>query len=932
MIEDFNESEISVEEKHDLSFDDCCCKYCKAKSPLNLMECGDCGNKFCNGTTQNSKISHIFCHLKSSGHNSIKISNKEHPYIYNEIKCNICIKKNIFELFYIQNEPKKTYCKEHIPKNCQNLKSIVENSIKISNALIEEPTEKNEPNFKITQLCSNKIIEKTEALLQGIDPIARRFLNKVQLKYNNKDDYYKIYKPLVIADMKYTKSIYENKSEYEIELKVDKKYSNRKYYFEISDDFYEIDFMTGRTIKFNEVKKESLLDKNEEEDENLEFIGVITNIEQVKQKKLLASCGLENFYFYKIYIIPLNRHISVLENREGNYKIHEEFCTIPYERMLSALDTFVNDDPEDEIYDRFVSFYLTKRILGQFPTKIDLDNEKDKDGPLHKNFEDYSRIEKNALQVLFKDAYELKLVTEIKNVGKLNDSQEKAINSVFSKVLNLIQGPPGTGKTFLASFIVYNLFKLKNHDEDKILLASPSNSAADNLTLALLKINRCLKDKKMKILRVYSKTREFLEIDKDIKKVSLHEKLNQLLSNEENTEEQIDDQSYKEKIIELSQNIIDDADIVITTCSSSTDDRLNKYSFKYVLIDENTQCCEIESLIPITHACCHLTLIGDQKQLGPVVLHPKAKETGMNLSLFERLLKLYPENHSILLKQYRMHPKIIEFPSKVFYDNKIENGASIESRTNNYLNENFKWFNENIPLLFIHVEGEEKISSNGRSKYNENEAEIVNCYIKKLSKECNLLSYNIGIITPYAAQKNLIQRKIENSSPDIECLNISSVDAFQGKEKDFIILSNVRSNSNNQIGFLKDFRRLNVSITRAKYGMIIIGNAKCLSQSSEVWKCIVNYYQKNNILVTLNRKENDEYDLNNLKGMKLFEENINEEFCLTEEYDYDCSNNRDGINKDLLDNFELSQNIYTQNNKVYYKNKKRKKKKNKRKK
>ena len=133
----------------------------------------------------------------------------------------------------------------------------------------------------------------------------------------------------------------------------------------------------------------------------------------------------------------------------------------------------------------------------------------------------------------------------------------------------------------------------------------------------------------------------------------------------------------------------------------------------------------------------------------------------------------------------------------------------------------------------------------------------------------------------------------------------------------------------NQIGFLRDFRRLNVSITRAKYGMIIIGNALCLKQSSSVWKCIINYYKKNNLLVTLNENENGEYDLNNLKEVKLDDENINEEFCLSEEYDYDCSKNRDDVNKDLLDNFELSENIYKQTNKEYYKKKKGKKKKNK---
>lgn len=117
--------------------------------------------------------------------------------------------------------------------------------------------------------------------------------------------------------------------------------------------------------------------------------------------------------------------------------------------------------------------------------------------------------------------------------------------------------------------------------------------------------------------------------------------------------------------------------------------------------------------------------------------------------------------------------------------------------------------------------------------------------MEKLIK-CGADFNSIGIITPYIAQKKLIQKKLEEKYKNIENLKISSVDGFQGREKDFIILSNVRSNENDQIGFLKDFRRLNVSITRAKYGLIIIGNAKCLYHNQCVWKNLINYYQEIN--------------------------------------------------------------------------------------
>ena len=162
-------------------------------------------------------------------------------------------------------------------------------------------------------------------------------------------------------------------------------------------------------------------------------------------------------------------------------------------------------------------------------------------------------------------------------------------------------------------------------------------------------------------------------------------------------------------------------------------------------------------------------------------------------------------------------------------------------------------------------------------------------------------------------------------------MKISSVDGFQGGERDFIILSNVRSNKNKQIGFLKDFRRLNVSITRAKYGMIVIGNIECLYHTNSIWRNFINYYNDNKLIFVPEIKEIEgkiinidnltNYDINKL-------ENIDFK-SLYEEYDFDSSKNVQGINQDLLDNFECCENVYLQGNKKHLnkKNKKKKKKK-----
>ena len=141
----------------------------------------------------------------------------------------------------------------------------------------------------------------------------------------------------------------------------------------------------------------------------------------------------------------------------------------------------------------------------------------------------------------------------------------------------------------------------------------------------------------MKILRVYTKSREILEIEPEIKKISLNKVLEQKLK-EENVET-----ITKDETNEYIDKIIDDCDIIISTCSNSWDEGISKYYFPFIIIDQVTQCCEMESLVSIIHGCRHLTLIGDQKQLGPVIIHPKAKKYGMNISIFEMMLKLYPD-------------------------------------------------------------------------------------------------------------------------------------------------------------------------------------------------------------------------------------------------------------------------------------------------
>ena len=882
MTEDFNEAPVAIEDKHFLvNFIN------ESSLKIEQIECAICKYQFSNSNIENQSL--IISHLKEFSHNSINIINKNNPSNKVEIKCSLCAENNVFKL----------------------------------NILIKSSETKNALDIRNIIFCKkhSPIGFQTQSILDIIelDEITKRKLNKVQLKYKNKNNYYEIFKPLLIADMIYTRKVYDNKLEFDIELQT----KGQNYYFEISQYFTEINFAMGRVLKFTEQEKEYVdeEEENESENEQFTFLGVIVNI-TISEKKY------NDEDIYKIWIMPINKHITSLKGHKGQYKIKEEFCTIPYQRMLEALDIFVNDFPDDEneIFDRAVSLYLTRRIMGDFPSNKDINN--DKDGKIHEKWKEYLRIELNSLKhVLFEEDTLSHLETSIDDFGELNQSQISALRNVFSSVLNLIQGPPGTGKTFLSSFIAYNIFKFRKNKEEKLLLCSPSNSAADNLASNLIKLNKAI-GKKMKILRIYAKSRELLEQEEEISKISLHKILEEKL-NEENII-----MTNKEILSDNIEKIVNNVDIVISTCSNAWDERINKYSFPFVIIDEATQSCEIESLIAVAHGCRHLTLIGDQKQLGSVILHPKANKTGMNISMFERILKLYPDLLNMLTIQYRMNAEIVKFPSSEFYENKIINGHPLKERINKEFNKKFNWPIKDIPLMFIHNDGEEDLIESGKSKKNEEEAILVTLFVKKLIN-CGIDFNDIGIITPYTAQKILIQTKLKEifKNSKIENLKISSVDGFQGREKNYIILSNVRSNENNEIGFVKDFRRLNVSITRAKYGMIIIGNAKCLYHNKCVWKNFINYYQEEKLLyipeIKIKDNEEKEYNLDNLKNINIGNEKNEDLGEIYKEYDFNSSGNKPGINQDLLDNFECQENVYLQGNKKHINKKKNKKKKEK---
>lgn len=480
-----------------------------------------------------------------------------------------------------------------------------------------------------------------------------------------------------------------------------------------------------------------------------------------------------------------------------------------YDRMQAAMKTFAVDEMS-------VSGYIFHKLLGHevavAPTKANLP----------KKF-------------------------SVPGLPELNGSQINAIKNVLTTPLSLIQGPPGTGKTVTSATIIYHLAKMNN---GQVLVCAPSNVAVDQLCERINLTG-------LKVVRLTAKSRE--DVDSSVSFLALHEQVRMLDSNPElmkftmlkaeaNELSSQDEKKFKQLTRNAEREILANADVVCCTCVGAGDPRLAKMKFRNVLIDESTQSGEPECMIPLVLGCKQVVLVGDHKQLGPVIMNKKAAKAGLNQSLFERLVRLglTPIRLNI---QYRMHPCLSEFPSNMFYEGSLQNGVSAPSRIRKDVD--FPWPVAEMPMMFWCNLGNEEISASGTSYLNRTEASNVEKIVTRFFK-AGVRPGDIGVITPYEGQRSYIVSTMQNTGTFkkemYKEVEVASVDAFQGREKDFIVLSCVRSNDNQGIGFLSDPRRLNVALTRAKYGLVIIGNPKVLSKH-DLWHHLLVHFKEQKCLV-----------------------------------------------------------------------------------
>ena len=452
----------------------------------------------------------------------------------------------------------------------------------------------------------------------------------------------------------------------------------------------------------------------------------------------------------------------------------------------------------------------------------------------------------------------------------LNPTQERAVNEVlWAKDVAIVHGPPGTGKTTtLVEAINETLMR-----ESQVLVCAQSNMAVDWISEKLV-------DRGVNVLRIGNPTRvndkmlgftyerrfeshpdypqlwairkAIRELRKNRKKGSenYHQKMERLKSRAAEIE------------IRINSELFGEARVIACTLVGSAHRLLEGMKFGTLFIDEAAQALEAACWIPIRRAS-RVILAGDHCQLPPTVKSIAALRAGLGKTLMERIAENKPEVVTLLKIQYRMNDEIMRFSSDWFYGGKVESAPQIKYRSVLDYDHPITWIDTSNEENQITIEGEdapedsastsssvsaanqnsdlnfkEQFVGESFGRINKAEAELTLLtlaeYFTKIGKQRVLSeSIDVGIISPYRAQVQYLKKlikKYEFFKPYRRLISVNTVDGFQGQERDVILISLVRSNDEGQIGFLKDLRRMNVAMTRARMKLIILGNKDTMTK------------------------------------------------------------------------------------------------------
>lgn len=418
-----------------------------------------------------------------------------------------------------------------------------------------------------------------------------------------------------------------------------------------------------------------------------------------------------------------------------------------------------------------------------------------------------------------------------------------------------MRGPPGTGKTHVAAAVA--LAASKNLPEkERILCVTQSHAAAMNLHnrlesfgVAVARVGTTLTPTEVVQQSIFQKVKDYWgEDDDEVSFMEIASQAGDFTGVERSKDLQKNQFAVMRRMV-LMSNVA-----VMTLASSGNAGLLSgmSSSLPMLVIDEAAQVVEPGPWVPLTWGCQRLVLVGDEKQLPATVLNSQARDTGLGVSLFERLVKdglVSLDNGLVQLdEQQRMHPSIAEFPSRSFYDGTLSNGPDTLLRQKI---QGFPWPNPELHVAFVEcgaMAGEE----GGRSHANPREADALMVVLEHCLRQ-GLLPQQVGVITGYSAQQDLLRRHWAALAPQLgfeaKDLRVDTVDGFQGAERDLILASTVRSFF--EVGFMRDPRRANVMLTRARRGLIVFGNGHTLQTEVETWKPWIEWVKQRQIEIPL---------------------------------------------------------------------------------
>lgn len=447
----------------------------------------------------------------------------------------------------------------------------------------------------------------------------------------------------------------------------------------------------------------------------------------------------------------------------------------------------------------------------------------------------------------------------------LNPTQEKAVNEVlWAKDVAIVHGPPGTGKTTtMVEAINETLMR-----ESQVLVCAQSNMAVDWISEKLV-------DRGINVLRIGNPTRvndkmlgftyerkfeahadypQLWSIRKAIRELRNHRK-----RSSENYHQKME--RLKSRAIELeiriNSELFGEARVIASTLVGANSRVMEGQKFTTLFIDEAAQALEAACWIPIRRAS-RVIFAGDHCQLPPTVKSLAALHVGLGKTLMERIVENKPEVVTLLKVQYRMNEEIMRFSSNWFYGGQVESAPQIKYRGILDYDNPMVWIDTSDSSLENQSEGgqnedksifKEQFVGESFGRINKGEAELtlqtLQSYFMKIGKQRILDErIDVGVISPYRAQVQYLRgliKKREFFKPYRSLISVNTVDGFQGQERDVILISLVRSNDAGQIGFLRDLRRMNVAITRARMKLIILGNVQTMTQHpfyKKLWESI----------------------------------------------------------------------------------------------